>query len=150
MVTLELPSRDEIYAAYLQGEEGVVALIAQLVSAFLTILRQQQGMANKQQELIDQFKARVQTLEDQKAQSSCNSSKPPSSDGLKKPRPKSQRKPSGKKTGGQPGHKGHTLRAVEHPDHVEVHPVRQCVHCRASLDEVAECVNKIETTFSGI
>ena len=46
MVTLELPSRDEIYAAYLQGEEGVVALIAQLVSAFLTILRQQQEMAN--------------------------------------------------------------------------------------------------------
>ena len=137
MVTLELPSRDEIYAAYLQGEEGVVALIAQLVSAFLIILRQQQEMANKQQELIDQLKARVQTLEDQKAQSSCNSSKPPSSDGLKKPRPKSQRKPSGKKTGGQPGHKGHTLRAVEHPDHVEVHPVRQCVHCRASLAEVA-------------
>jgi transposase len=144
VVTLALPSREEIHAAYLQGEEGVVALIAQLVSAYLAILQQQQEMANKQQELItklqgiiDQLGVRIQALEDQKAQSSRNSSKPPSSDGLEKPRPQSQRKPSGKKTGGQPGHKGHTLKAVEHPEHVEVHPVRQCVHCRASLDEVS-------------
>ena len=129
MVTLELPSRDEIHAAYLQGEAGVVALMAQRVSAFLTVLGQQQ-------ELIGQLKVRIQTLEDQKAQNSRNSSKPPSSDGLEKPRPKSQRKPSGKKTGGQPGHEGHTLKAVEHPDHVEMHPVRQCLHCRASLAEV--------------
>jgi transposase len=130
MGTLELPSRDEIHAAYLQGEEGVVALIAQLVSASLTLLGQQQ-------EIIDELVARIQILEDQKAQNSRNSSKPPSSDGLKKPRPKSQRKRSGKKTGGQPGHKGHTLKAVEHPHHLEVHTVQQCVHCQASLAEVS-------------
>jgi transposase len=129
MVTLELPSRDEIHAAYLQGEEGVVALITQLVSVSLAVLRQQQ-------EIIEQLNARIQTLEDEKAQNSRNSSKPPASDGLKKPQPKSQRKPSGKKTGGQAGHKGHTLKAVEHPDHVEVYPVRQCVHCQAQLAQV--------------
>jgi len=126
MVTLEPPSRDEIHAACLQGEEAVLALIAQLMSAVLVVLRQQQAV-------IDQLKAQVQALEDQKAQNSRNSSKPPSSDGLTKPRPKSQRKRSGKKAGGQPGHKGHTLKAVEHPDHVEVHRVWQCVHCHASL-----------------
>ena len=129
MSTLELPSRDEIRAAYLQGEEDVVALITQLVRASLTVL-------GHQQEIIDRLQAQIRTLEDQKAQNSRNSSKPPSSDGLKKPQPKSQRKRSGKKTGGQPGHKGHTLKAVEHPDHIEVHPVRQCVHCQASLAEV--------------
>ncbi|MDH4209121.1 MAG: IS66 family transposase [Anaerolineae bacterium] len=129
MMTLELPSRDEIRAAYLQGEEGVVELVAQMVSASLTVLGQQQ-------EFIAQLQARIQTLEDQKAQNSRNSSKPPSSDGLKKPQPKSQRKRSGKKTGGQPGHKGHTLKAVEHPDHIEVYSVRKCVHCQASLAEV--------------
>jgi transposase len=136
MVTLALPSHEEIHAAYLQGEEGVVALSTQLVSAFLALLQQQQERIAQQQELIDQLQARIRVLEDQKAQNSRNSSKPPSSDGLTKPRPKSQRKPSGKKTGGQPGHKGHTLKAVEYPDHVEVHPVRQCVRCQASLSEV--------------
>ncbi len=130
MNTLPLPSREEITAAYRKGVEGIVALVAQLVKAFLTILGQQR-------ELIDQLQARIQALEEQKAQDSHNSSKPPSSDGLKKPRPKSQRKPSGKKTGGQPGHKGHTLRAVERPDCVEVHPVQRCARCRASLEGLA-------------
>ncbi len=129
MVTVMLPSQEEIHTAYSQGEEGVAALIAQLVSAFLALLQQQQ-------ELIDQLQARIRVLEDQKAQNSHNSSRPPTSDGLTKPRPKSQRKPSGKKSGGQPGHKGHTLKAVEQPDRVKVHPVQQCVHCQASLADV--------------
>ena len=122
MVTIVPPSREEIHAAYLEGEEAVVALIAELVNDFA------QGLYLLQ--------SRIQELEDQTAKNSRNSSKPPSSDGLKKPRPKSQRKPSGKKTGGQPGHKGHTLKAVEHPDHIEVHPAENCVHCHASLSEV--------------
>jgi len=136
MVTLVLPSQEEIHAAYSQGEERVAALITQLVSAFLALLQQQQEYVIQQQELIDQLQARIRVLEDHKAQNSRNSSKPPASDGLTKPRPKSQRQLSGKKTGGQPGHKGHTLKAVEHPDHVEMYPVRQCVHCQASLVDV--------------
>jgi transposase len=122
MVTIVPPSREEIHAAYLEGEEAVVALIAQVVNDFA------QGLYYLQ--------ARIQELENQTAKNSRNSSKPPSSDGLRKPRPKSQRKPSGKKTGGQPGHKGHTLKAVEHPDHIELHPAEKCVHCQASLIEV--------------
>ena len=70
MDSLPLPSGEEIHAAYLQGEEGVVALIAQLVSTFLAILQQQQ-------ELIDRLEVRIQALEDHKAQSSRNSHKPP-------------------------------------------------------------------------
>lgn len=116
MTRFVMPSREEIHQAYLQGEEAVVALFERTVA---------------------QLAARVTVLEEQQAKNSRNSSKPPSSDGLKKPAPRSLRKPSGKKSGGQPGHKGHTLKAVERPQHTEVHRVEQCAHCQASLEEVA-------------
>jgi transposase len=57
---------------------------------------------------------RVKSLENQTNTNSKNSSKPPSSDGLKK-KTKSLRNPSGKRPGGQPGHKGSTLDQVENP-----------------------------------
>ena len=85
---------------------------------------------------LEQLANRIQTLEDQLAKNSRNSGKPPSSDGLNKPAPKSLRKRHGKKSGGQAGHVGFTLKAVEHPDLVQVHPVLQCGHCQVSLKKV--------------
>jgi len=51
-----------------------------------------------------------QELRNRLALNSQNSSKPPSSDGLNKPQPKSSRTKSGKKAGGQKGHKGNGLK----------------------------------------
>ena len=114
-----LPSEDEVRAAYQQGEEAVIALINQLI------------------ETIAVLAAEVQALRDQLAKNSGNSSKPPSSDGLKKkPTKRGMRKPSGKKSGGQPGHEGHTLKAVADPDRVQVHRVDRCQRCQAELSQV--------------
>ena len=58
---------------------------------------------------------------------SSNSSKPPSSDFPSKP--KSLRRPSGKKAGGQTGHKGNGFKIVRKPDNYVSHEPAQCVNC---------------------
>lgn len=83
---------------------------------------------------IAELKEALNTLKDQLNKDSHNSSKPPSSDGLKKKMTKSLRKPSGKKSGGQKGHTGHTLEMVEEPDHTVTHVINECVKCGCSLD----------------
>ena len=76
---------------------------------------------------------RVRTLEERAAKSSRNSHRPPSTDGLAKPKPKSLRPPGRRPTGGQPGHPGHTLRMSEKPDRTVRHAVERCRNCGRSL-----------------
>src|SRR5262249_49176417 len=64
--------------------------------------------------------AEVQELRGQLAKDSHHSSKPPASDGLGR-KTKSLRKRTGRKPGGQPGHRGHQVRLVAVPDMVVVH-----------------------------
>ena len=69
-------------------------------------------------------------------QNSQNSSKPPSSDGLKKLiRDRSLRKKGRKKSGGQEGHKGHTLKQVSKPDHIISHDLSCCPGCKCDLNQ---------------
>lgn len=77
------------------------------------------------------LRARVAELEAQVKTNSRNSSKPPSSDGLSKPAPKSLRGKSRLKRGGQPGHPGRTLQQVARPDEVIVHEPGRCAGCGA-------------------
>src|SRR4051812_7867421 len=77
--------------------------------------------------------ARIAELERRLAASSRNSSKPPSTDGLDRPAPKSLRGRSGRKPGGQPGREGRTLRQVSEPDEVVVHEPAACRGCGAGL-----------------
>jgi transposase len=69
---------------------------------------------------------------------SHNSNLPPSLDPPwnKPQRTRSLRKKSGLRAGGQPGHKGFTLRQVSNPDSVIVHQVQICEYCRQSLISV--------------
>src|SRR4051812_15265429 len=89
-------------------------------------------MAAQDARIVEQD-ARIAELERQLAASSRNSSKPPSSDGLDKPAPKSLRGRSGRKPGGQPGHEGRTLRQVAAPDEVVVHEPGVCTGCGGAL-----------------
>ena len=49
---------------------------------------------------------------------------------------KKDRKPSGKPSGGQPGHKGHTLQTVSSPDNAIKHEPACCKCCGRPLDGV--------------
>jgi transposase len=88
-------------------------------------------------EIVLKQAAALQALQDQQAKDSRNSSKPPSSDGLKKRRTQSLRQKQGRKPGGQPGHEGQTLEQVAEPDQIVLHAVKQCPHCQCDLSLVA-------------
>lgn len=80
---------------------------------------------------------RIEELERRVGLNSSTSSKPPSSDGLKKkPAPRSLREKSGKSSGGQIGHKGKTLEQVAQPDEVVIHVVTHCPQCASDLQDV--------------
>jgi len=77
---------------------------------------------------------RVEELERRLGLNSTNSGKPPASDGMKKARRmRSVRERSGKKSGGQVGHEGTTLRQVETPDEVIDHYPQTCTGCGEAL-----------------
>ena len=84
---------------------------------------------------VVRLEKRVAKLEDQRAKNSTNSFRPSSTDGLDKPEPKPRRGRSGKRTGGQQGHPGSTLKRVAEPDHRVDHEPVTCGGCGASLDD---------------
>jgi len=124
---IKFPTQEEIHEVYQAGEEAVQQL-------FVTVREQLVQLSLSVREAHDL----IQKLQDQVNKNSRNSSKPPSSDGLQKPRSKSLRKSGERPNGGQPGHPGNNLQQVEIPDNIETHNVYVCQACQASLNEVEE------------
>ena len=83
-----------------------------------------------QPQLIAQLNQTIRELKEQLNKNSKNSSKPPSSDGYKKPAPKSLRKPSDKKVGEQDGHQGIHLAVITAPDEIIKHMPSACEGCQ--------------------
>jgi transposase len=87
--------------------------------------------------LLEQAVGRIADLEGRLKLSSANSSKPPSSDGLGKPAPKSLRPRSGRGPGRPKGQDGVTLERFADPDVVR-HVPAVCAGCGDSLADADE------------
>src|SRR5712692_942102 len=132
-------TRNEILAVYYAGPAAVIALVEHLLAVVTqqqATITQQQATITQQQQAIDRLDARVRELEARLGQNSRNSHQPPASDGFVK-KTKSRREKSGKQSGGQPGHPGHTLCQVEDPDVLIPHAPACCEACGADLWAVA-------------
>ena len=95
---------------------------------------QKDALILMQKEQITVLQEAVRQMQSRLNMSSRNSSKPPSSDGLNKPAPKSLRVASQRPSGGQKGHPGSTLCQAQRPDKIVVHGVPdQCKGCQRRL-----------------
>jgi transposase len=122
-------TRTQILDIYHAGAEAVIALVETLSAR----CEQLAALTAEQAATIAELTAQAKGLNDHLAKDSHNSSKPPSSDGPRKPVRKSLRTASGRSVGGQAGHPGTTLRLVEKPDAIIPHAVTQCQGCQRSL-----------------
>jgi hypothetical protein len=103
-------SREEFERLYDEGKEAIYAFVVSLLT-------------------------RMEALEQRLGMNSTNSSKPPSSDGFAKPKPKNLREKTDRKPGGQEGHTGTTLLPKENPDIVIKYESQQC-NCGCDLNGV--------------
>lgn len=118
----------EEIAALQEENRRLKALVAELLP-----LREQV----KQHALLsEQVQQQAHALQERVDKESHTSHVLPSSNRFVR-QPKSLRKKSGKKAGGQPGHEGTTRHWQACPDEVIVHPVTPCAACQQDLQTIA-------------
>jgi transposase len=107
---------------------ALVASLRQELADALAALGETRTELGRERERVAELEARLK-------QSSRTASKPPSSEGLGKPapRPRPLRKKTGRKPGGQDGHKGQALVQVARPDREVRHEPGRCAGCGAGL-----------------
>ena len=87
---------------------------------------------------VEELTGQVADLAARVKQTSKNSSRPPSGDGLAKPAPKSLRKKTGRKPGRPKGQPGATMELTDYPDDVVRHEPACCAGCGKGLAGAAE------------
>ena len=103
---------------------------AEVLAALVVSLRSELAQARAE---LERARERIAELEARLRQTPRNSSEPPSSEGLAKPAPRLLRKKSGRRPGGQDGHKGQTPTQVARPDREVWHEPGGCGRCGAAL-----------------
>ena len=120
----ELPDLKQL--SHEQKDELIIQLWS-LVGSLMQEVKELKATVAAQQKRIEELEGRL-------VQNSSNSSKPPSSDGLNKPQPKSLRQSGERSSGGQKGHAGKTLTRVDKPDHIIIYDVPStCDACGQAL-----------------
>jgi transposase len=118
---------------------------SEIIEILFAIIDQQSDKISQQSDKIKQQCDKIAELEARVNQNSTNSSLPPSSDLF--PKPQNPRKPSGKKVGGQKGHKGKGFKLPHPPDVVvEYNPV-ECTGC-AHVDDCPASNTTTTTKFA--
>ena len=115
------------------------------IEELLGLIKELESLVKQQAEIIASQSARILELENRLNKNSNNSSKPPSSDGLSKPKRTQSLREKGKRpSGGQKGHKGHTLTQTMTPDEIKSEVLSNCPDCRSNLsnDEVVRKVKR--------
>jgi transposase len=101
-----------------------------------TCLKRFEGIVADLQKQIKFQAEEIKELRERVNKNSRNSNKPPSTDDPFKKQTKSLRTKSGKKPGGQAGHKGSTLHKVDNPDIIIVHSLKRCSCCGKNLENI--------------
>lgn len=130
-----------------QTVEQLLATISELTAAVARLSGEIESMRAQHAAEVGALQQRIAELSlalalKQKRKDSHNSSMPPSSDGYRKPAPKSLKESSGRKPGGQTGHKGNGMKIVREPDEVKEYPPSRCLGCPRQ----EECARRVAET----
>ena len=142
------PSLDDLIALYAAGPEAVCAAFQEVVARQVAL--EERVIAAEAHNRVLQLK--IDDLTARLNKDSSNSNKPPSSDGLRKPPAPpastfSLRKKSGRKSGGQKGHPGSTLKYCDTPDEFVEHRPECCESCSQNLCDTASVVEETRQVF---
>jgi exonuclease VII large subunit len=134
---------EDLQAQLIRSPQPVIASLSKQLAKVKSTLSRKTAELIRERQLNHQLLRRLRELErvvergDLKPvqRDSHNSSLPPSLDPpwQKVPRTKSLRKNSGRKPGGQFGHRGTTLKQVTQPDEIIIHAPLACTNCATSL-----------------
>lgn len=126
------------------SKEELIEKIIELDEKFNKIILEKdkiiEDLVNRLKKQEDEYKK----LKNKLNANSQNSSKAPSTDIFYKPQPKSERIQTGRKSGGQLGHEGKTLQAVENPDIIKIHSINSCNTCSHDLSQVKASTKKYQ------
>ena len=132
---------DELKSKASSDNHSLILAMSTMFKMLLDIVNANGKQIGDLTSTINGLQETIKDLRRQLNQNSGNSSKPPSSDGYRKPSPKSLRTRSGKKPGGQKGHNGANMSLPHDPDEKVLHIPLKCQTCQ----HLSECTasNKI-------